>query len=74
MCKIVEDSFSNYEQQLVTVIRKSYNVDAPDTSKLKMAIQELVKLSEKLDSKGKVVLEGLKLSHQLDHQQLLNFF
>lgn len=74
MCKIVEECFLSYEQQLVTLIRKSYNVDAPDTSKLKMAIQELVKLSEKLDSKGKVVIEGLKMSHQLDHHHLLNFF
>lgn len=46
----------------------------PDTTKLRMAIQELIKLTEKLDGAGKVVVEGLKLSHQLDHQNLLKFF
>jgi hypothetical protein len=37
--KIIEEFFANYEQHLVSLIKKNYRVDMPDTTKLHMAIQ-----------------------------------
>jgi hypothetical protein len=42
--KIVDEFFSNHEQHLRSLIKKNYRLDLPDITKLRQAIQEMVKL------------------------------
>ena len=39
--KMVEDTFNSHEQRLRNIIRAQYKIDPPDTTKLKLAIEEL---------------------------------
>ena len=39
--KMVEDTFNSHEQRLRNIIRSQYKIDPPDTTKLKLAIEEL---------------------------------
>ena len=55
------------------IIRSHYKVDPPDTTKLKMAIEELEKVLMKLGHSN-TVLAALKKSLLLDHQSLASYF
>lgn len=70
---MVEDTFLAHEQRLRNIIRSHYRVDPPDTTKLKMAIEELEKILMKLGHTT-TVLPALKKSLLLDHESLLNYF
>lgn len=39
--ELVNDIFNNHEQRLRSIIRTQYRIDAPDTTKLKLAIDQL---------------------------------
>ena len=54
-------------------IRSQYKIDPPDTTKLKMAIEELEKVLMKLGHCN-TVIPALKKSLLLDHQSLLSYF
>ena len=62
-----------HEQKLRAIIKQTYRVDPPDTTKLKMAIEELEKILMKLGHSSSCI-PALKKSLLLDHQSLLNYF
>lgn len=71
--RLVDDVFNIHEQRLRNIIRAQYRVDPPDTTKLKMAIDELEKVLMKLGHSS-TVLPALKKSLLLDHESLRNYF
>jgi hypothetical protein len=68
--KLVDDIFNAHENALRIQVRQHYRVDLPDTSKLKMAIEEMEKVLMKL-AHSNSALPALKKTLLLDHKALL---
>lgn len=68
--KMVDEIFNSHENSLRMQVRQHYRVDLPDTSKLKMAIEEMEKVLMKL-AHSNSALPALKKALLLDHKALL---
>lgn len=73
MHKLVDEVYNNHENMLRACIRSQYRNDAPDTAKLKMAIEEMEKLLMKLGHSSSV-LPALKRGILLDHGSIVDYF
>ncbi len=71
--RTIDDVFNAHENALRSHIRNQYKIDQPDTSKLKLAIEEMEKVMMKL-SHSTTVLPALKKCLLLDHKALLEYF
>jgi hypothetical protein len=71
--RLVDEAFNAHEAALRGLIRSQYRVEQPDTSKLKMAIEEMEKALMKL-ANSSTVLPALKKCLLLDHRALLDYF
>lgn len=71
--RAVDDAFNAHESALRAHIHSQYRIDQPDTSKLKLAIEEMEKVLLKL-SNSSTVLPALKKCLLLDHKSLLDYF
>lgn len=70
MHKLVDDIFNAHENALRMHIRSQYKIDQPDTTKLRMAIEEMEKVLMKLGH-STTVLPALKKGLLLDHNSLV---
>lgn len=69
----MDEVFNAHENSVRNQVRQHYRFDQPDTSKLKMAIEEIEKVLMKLAHPNSV-LPALKKALLLDQQALLDFF
>lgn len=71
--ELVDELLNHHEKEIRALIRNEFRVTAVDTHKLKLAIEELDKLSMRLANPN-TVLSALRKSILLDHQSLINHF
>lgn len=70
---LVDEMMNYHEKEVRAMIRSEFRVTAVDTNKLKMAIEELERLSMKLTNPN-TVLSAIKKSILLDHLSLISHF
>ena len=71
--RLIDEIFNHHEQAIRAQVRQFYKVDMPDTSKLKVAIDELEKLLMKMAHPSSS-LPALKKALLVDQRALLDFF
>lgn len=69
----MDEVFNSHDNAVRMTVRQQYRVDQPDTSKLRMAIEELEKVLMKLAHTSSAV-PALKKALLLDHRALLEYF